>query len=294
MDWSNERYVRLYTRDSADMLAVGWEGRLVLYELIRKVDRAGILDHGGDLEIVPEMLRVPQDVFLTGFAKLMKREVVLVTDRAIVLPGFIEAQEAPQSDRLRQQESRHRRRDRAVAESRNVTSGHEAGPDVTSGHEGSRRDTPCHSKPNQPDPANPDLDTSPPARRSAPIPPEAEQLADELRDLLVAEKPDHALAAEASWRSTRPAWAKQMATLLRAGRDAAKASDLLAWVFGDQGGAEFRFRVDSPKALKAKWDRVETAMAQRGRALQRRPLAVVRDAGAELMGLALQLEAEGK
>ena len=38
MDWANERYVRLYTRTSADMIAVGWEGRLVWYELLRHVD----------------------------------------------------------------------------------------------------------------------------------------------------------------------------------------------------------------------------------------------------------------
>lgn len=36
---------------------------------------------------------------------------------------------------------------------------------------------------------------------------------------------------------------------------------LLAWVFGDQGGrTEYRFRVDSPKSLGEKWDKVELAM----------------------------------
>lgn len=39
--------------------------------------------------------------------------------------------------------------------------------------------------------------------------------------------------------------------------------ELLAWVFGDQGGrTEYRFRVDSPKALAEKFDRIETAMRQ--------------------------------
>lgn len=37
--------------------------------------------------------------------------------------------------------------------------------------------------------------------------------------------------------------------------------EVLAWVFGDQGGrTEYRFRVDSPKALSEKFDRIESAM----------------------------------
>ena len=46
------------------------------------------------------------------------------------------------------------------------------------------------------------------------------------------------------------------------GRTPERAAAILAWVFGDQGGrTEFRFRVDSPKALRAKWDAIELAMA---------------------------------
>lgn len=115
MDWGNERYVRLYVRDSADLLAVGWEGRLVFYELLRHVDRAGVLDTGGDIDIVPEMIRVPGDVFQAGFARLKRRRVVQLTDRAIVIPNFLEAQETPASDAHRMREMRARRRDLAMA-----------------------------------------------------------------------------------------------------------------------------------------------------------------------------------
>lgn len=115
MDWSNERYVRLYVRDSADLLAAGWEGRFVFYELLRHVDRAGVLDTGGDLDIVPEMIRVPADVFATGFARLKRRKVVQLTQGAIVIPNFLEAQESPASDAQRMREMRARRRDLAMA-----------------------------------------------------------------------------------------------------------------------------------------------------------------------------------
>ncbi len=101
-----------------------------------------------------------------------------------------------------------------------------------------------------------------PAARAV-VPPEAFDLADVLREHLVTEKPDHELGEDLAWARKRPAWARAMAPLLRAGREASRARALLAWVFGDQGGTEFRFRVDSPKALREKWDRIETAMGRK-------------------------------
>lgn len=162
MDWSNERYVRLYTRDTADMVAVGWEGRTVLYELLRKVDRSGVLDHGGEVELVPEILRLPQDLFLTGFARLVKRGVILVTETALVLRNFIDAQESEQTDRQRQAESRARRRDKAMASGATPAEAKKAArPDyykepVTPGHTGSHVVTAGHSEPSLPSLAEPE------------------------------------------------------------------------------------------------------------------------------------------
>lgn len=151
MDFENERYVRVYIRDTADLLAIGWEGRLVLYELLRKVDRAGVIEL--DEGVLPEMLRVPREVFAAGWPRILEREIAeAVTNRdgktyAVIL-NFIEAQEAKQSDRLRQHESRARRRDLArrgelgvtkrdgavtnpVQESQPVTTGHTQSQPVT-------------------------------------------------------------------------------------------------------------------------------------------------------------------
>jgi hypothetical protein len=116
VDWANERYVRIYTRETADLLAVGWQGRLVWYELLRHVDRAGVIDTGGDLGIVAEMLRVPVEIWEVGIERIRRRQgMVEITDGAIVIPNFLEAQEAKQSDKARQRESRARRRDLARA-----------------------------------------------------------------------------------------------------------------------------------------------------------------------------------
>lgn len=115
MDWSEERYVRVYTRDTADLLAFGWEGRLVWYELLRKADRCGVIEHGGDLDILPELLRVPPEIFRVGLERIVKRRSAQVTDRAIVIPNHVPANEAKQSDAHRQRESRARRRQMAMS-----------------------------------------------------------------------------------------------------------------------------------------------------------------------------------
>jgi hypothetical protein len=115
MDWANERYVRLYTRDSADVIAVQWQGRLVLYELLRKVDRAGVLEHGGDLDLLPELLRIPADIFTLGLERLARRGVITMTAVAIILPNYLDAQEATWTSAQRMRELRARRRERSLA-----------------------------------------------------------------------------------------------------------------------------------------------------------------------------------
>ncbi|MEE9395234.1 MAG: hypothetical protein V3W41_22305 [Planctomycetota bacterium] len=125
MDWENERYVRAYTRDTADLLAIGWEGRTTLWEMLRKADRAGIVE--GDIEVLPELLRLPAEVVRTGLKKMLQRGVaelgIVEGADCFVLPNFIEAQEAKQSDKQRQRESRGRRRDaaRGVTKCDNMT-----------------------------------------------------------------------------------------------------------------------------------------------------------------------------
>lgn len=97
-------------------------------------------------------------------------------------------------------------------------------------------------------------------------PPEAFEVADRLRLLLVADKPNHEMADPQLWERRRRQWATQVAAVLRKGegRSAEAAIRILDWVFGDQGGADFRFVIESPKALGTKWDTVELRMARNG------------------------------
>ncbi len=43
MDWSNEHYVRVYTRDTRDLLAITWQARALWWEMLRKADQSGVV-----------------------------------------------------------------------------------------------------------------------------------------------------------------------------------------------------------------------------------------------------------
>lgn len=158
MDWENERYVRLYVRDTLTWLRLGWDGQNVLMQLIRKVDRAGTMELNGlePWEAVVLACRAPAEAAKAGMDALLRTETVVVFDGRLGFPSFIAAQEAVKSDRQRQRESRERRalpgkgsvtyRDKA--KSHNVTESHERSRAVTSGH--SVLCSAVQNQPNQP------------------------------------------------------------------------------------------------------------------------------------------------
>jgi hypothetical protein len=111
-------------------------------------------------------------------------------------------------------------------------------------------------------------DVSAAPRRSLPSE-ESFRLADVLRQKLVQEKPDHALVLETRWKVLRPTWARELDVMLRRDKRSAKrAAEVLRWVFGEQEG-EYRFVVESPKALRQKFDKLERAMARAAQRPQR-------------------------
>lgn len=83
--------------------------------LLRIVDRAGVLDGveepGPDISI---MTGIPEDIATRGIDALLKKKVFSFSNGSLCMPNFIEAQETPKSDRLRQRESRERRRAKAA------------------------------------------------------------------------------------------------------------------------------------------------------------------------------------
>lgn len=148
MRWEDERYVRLYTRDTPAWVRMPWEARVVFYELSRKVDRAGIMPlDESDLEGVAVLLRMPDDIVARGVDALLRDGCVVRAPGALVIRNFIAAQETRQSDRTRKAVSRENAAARAQhkdPESLDVTNGHQASPAVTSDAEVSPEVTSGH------------------------------------------------------------------------------------------------------------------------------------------------------
>jgi len=117
MDWPNERYVRVYTRDTTDMLLWSWQARTLWWDLLRKFSRAGVLDLGRHgLKGILAHIRTPWDVVEPAIKELLDDGCVAWKQgkggRTYLLArSFVEANEAAQSDRMRQQALRERRRD---------------------------------------------------------------------------------------------------------------------------------------------------------------------------------------
>lgn len=135
MNWEDERYVRLYTRDTADWMALKWEARAVFPLLLRKADRAGIVQVAqgtGRPRKIAGLVGLPPEVVEIGLADLLADGCVTERDIGYCFRNFIEAQEAPQSDAQRKRESRARRRDLALTQT--VTESHKTRPNVTLSH----------------------------------------------------------------------------------------------------------------------------------------------------------------
>lgn len=163
MDWSNERYVRIYVRDTDDLLAMSWEARALLWEMMRKADRAGVLETRRGARGIAALTRIPAEVVALALAELLDGDGAPVKPhpRGYLLRNFMEAQEANQSDAHRAREARARRRDRALAEEatgstegQNVTSRDDAvtfrDASVTPSHAPSHGVTARHSDPSVP------------------------------------------------------------------------------------------------------------------------------------------------
>lgn len=116
MDFANERYIRLYTRDTATWALLRWEARAVLPQIFRKVDRAGVLEfprHHDVVDVVARLIDFPREIVaaaVRGDDGLLEAGVIRLSPGALVVPNFVDAQEAPASPAERQR----RRRERAA------------------------------------------------------------------------------------------------------------------------------------------------------------------------------------
>jgi hypothetical protein len=152
MNWSDERYVKLYVRQTATWRMWPWQGRCVLPLLLQVANGAGVIDVGrrDPLQALSALIQVPVDVVQVGVEALIADGTIEVVPNGYLLPKFIEAQEATKTDALRKRDQRERERTKARERTREaVTQSHELSRAVTQSHELSP------SSPAQPSPAQP-------------------------------------------------------------------------------------------------------------------------------------------
>lgn len=136
MDWINELYVKLYRRRTDDDLLLSWEARALWHEMLKLFDRSGLITTRRGALGLAVLVGIPHAVVESALTELEQDGRVRTVDNGFFAPNFKTAQEASKSDRLRQQESRELRRQRASLQS--VTTRHEQSHGVTSV-------TDCHS-----------------------------------------------------------------------------------------------------------------------------------------------------
>lgn len=148
MRWEDERYVRLYTRDTADWMALPWQARAVFYELLRKVDRAGILPVGkSGFRGVANIFHMPVDVVESGIAALVEDGCIQKSPDSVIIPNFLTAQESRQTDAARKRAQRERDIARATNEEKPNDSANGVSHEVTDTHAESHDVTPCLAVP---------------------------------------------------------------------------------------------------------------------------------------------------
>jgi len=139
MRWPDEVWIKLYTRDEPDWMAMSWQARGLFVLLMRAVDRAGILSLKGKqkLKAVAVTVRAQWMEIEAPLQELLDDGCVRYSEieGKLWIPNFVDAQTSTMSDVGRKRKSRLE----AVAGlngSRHVTSGHETAPIVTNGHVG--------------------------------------------------------------------------------------------------------------------------------------------------------------
>lgn len=174
LDYSDERYARLYTRDTPEWHVLTWQAKAVYCLLRRKVDRSGVVPLGrGGLRAVSALVGVPGDVGEPAMRELADSGYLDINAARVAVVEFVESETAVKSDALRQAESRARRGASNVTkrdtESRNVTESHTESHGVTESHTASQNVTlyltdPCLTDPDLTDQS---LPPGPPSGGSA-------------------------------------------------------------------------------------------------------------------------------
>lgn len=132
MDWTNERWVKLYTRDTVAWGLLCWQARCLLPLLMRRCDAAGVIDFParvGATRAIAKFLDVPEDLVGAALDDLESSETIELRDSSLLIVNFVDAQDAKASTAERQR--RLRERSKRIVANAGVTHGHAKSRDVT-------------------------------------------------------------------------------------------------------------------------------------------------------------------
>lgn len=121
--YEDEAWIRLYVRDSMTWLSWSWQAQGLFCCLIRKLDRAGLMElEGHDPALVVSIhTRWPLEVVAKHLPELMRPDqtgvpTIDVANGCLIATRFVEAQNASNSTAKRSKEYRARKREMARAE----------------------------------------------------------------------------------------------------------------------------------------------------------------------------------
>jgi hypothetical protein len=146
LSWSDERYVRSYTRDTLAWQLLSWQARALYHELKRHCDRVGVVKVGAHgVRGLAKITLLPVEVVQPGLEDPdgLLADAWVEWDPAVgtlLIPDHMEADEAPQSDAARARKYRETQRVTvrvagATPSHRRVTSRDDDDSSVTANHE---------------------------------------------------------------------------------------------------------------------------------------------------------------
>ncbi len=148
VDWPNEEYVRVYTRETGDDLDLSWEALALWRAMLVKFDKSGLVVARNGWISVARMTRIPSEVVQRVGPELLSDGRLQQVNGGFFAPNYTEAQTASKSDKVRQRESRDRRRESAAVQAQDITTAcHAASHAVTPSHERSQNVTLCSALP---------------------------------------------------------------------------------------------------------------------------------------------------
>jgi hypothetical protein len=107
LNWPDENYAKLYTRDTPNWLMMPWQARALLPLMIRKADGAGFIATGDrELDALALVVMLPRDVVAAGLEALLDLGSVVRVGGGLELPNFVDAQSARKTEAQKKRSQR--------------------------------------------------------------------------------------------------------------------------------------------------------------------------------------------